>query len=133
MWCAASAPRPGIVPVPRRSECGTQEIRNEPKRFFLISWVPHPGSSLGHIPHAAKTQVGGAAVRRVVRAGVRAVAVAVARVAQVAPAAHDAAFARRRAGGMFARRAAVVAGVEPVPAPFPDIAGHLVEAEAIGP
>ena len=65
-------------------------------------------------------------------ARVRAVTIAVTRVAQVAAPPLHATVPGRRTGRIRPRRDAVVAGVKPVPAPFPDVAGHLVEAEPVG-
>src|SRR6476659_2883337 len=67
------------------------------------------------ITRAAEAHVAGRAVRRVAHPGRHAVATAVVLVTEVRTAPHD-----------------HVLGVESAGGPLPDVAGHVVEAEAVG-
>src|SRR5262249_43021756 len=84
-----------------------------------------------HIPHAAKPDVRGRAVRRVAGTRVSPVTIAVARVAEIRTASHHAALAGGGADWIFARRRAVIGGIEPVPAPFPHVSGSLIQAVTV--
>src|SRR4051812_25886634 len=81
--------------------------------------------------YTTESEIREPAVRRrlVPRAG--AVADAVVLAAHPAPAADDALAAVARAGGIFLWTGRVVVGVEEVAAPFPHVAGHVVQAVAV--
>src|SRR4051812_32178546 len=92
---------------------------------------PRPCGRLHGVAGAAEPEVTGGAVRRVGAAGGNPVAVAVRAVAEVGAAAHHAAGAGLRAFRVATGAVDVERRVEPVGAPLPDVAGHVVEAVAV--
>src|SRR4051812_41374635 len=80
----------------------------------------------------AEANVSSAAVGCIGATRVNAVAPAVALVAEIAPAAHDSHLAGDRASRRRWRRLTVVVCAEPVGAPLPHVAGHLIQSEVIG-
>src|SRR5438034_11378233 len=85
-----------------------------------------------HVRGAAEAEVARRAIRRVLAAGGDAVAVAVALVAQVRPAAGHLGLPIGRTLRVLARAVDVVGGAEPVGGPLPDVPGDVVQAVAIG-
>ena len=86
-----------------------------------------------NIAHATEADVGGRAVGSVAAAGIDPVAVAVTVMAQETTAAHDAAIRwLGGAGGVGCGEELIGVGSKVVPAPFPDVAGHLVESVTVG-
>src|SRR5438045_1314554 len=90
---------------------------------------PSPWSPL-LIPHTPETRVAGSAVRRVRAAGGDAVAIAVRLMAQVRAAADHAHRTDLRAAWILEHARRMIP-TEPVRAPLPGVAGHVVEAEAV--
>src|SRR5262249_52869582 len=84
------------------------------------------------VSRAPEPEVAGRAVRGVRAPSGHAVAVAVRAMTEIGAAAHDVARADLRAARVAARSVDVERRVEPVSAPFPDIAGHVVEPIAVG-
>src|SRR4029453_15162566 len=84
------------------------------------------------VPDQAEADVAGRAVGLAGGTGVHPVAPAVAGVAEVGAAPHDLVLAGGRAGGVVGTAPLVGVGGEPVGAPLPDVAGHLVQPVAVG-
>src|SRR5438309_5545203 len=85
-----------------------------------------------HLANDSEASVPGGAIRRVATTCGDAVAEAVRIVAKVRASADDTVGAFSGSVRIVFRGACVVAGTEPVAAPLPDVACHVVEAEAVG-
>src|SRR5437879_6560304 len=104
---------------------------------FGLRGSPAPvglGAALGRrsVLCDAESGVAGGAVGFASVAGVDAVAAAVGGVTKVGASAHHALCAADRSGGVLERAVGVVAGVEPVGAPLPDVAGDVKQTEVVG-
>ncbi len=86
----------------------------------------------GYITNAAKAHVAGGAIGCVGGPSSDAVAVAVGAMTQVRAAANDARGATVRSHGVRASAKDMKAGMKPIGAPFPNVAGDTIEAVSVG-